>query len=88
MIRGWVSIRTRVLVVSIKEVRKVLKGKVKRWLNGRGYGFIEPEEGGEDVFVHRSEVHGTYELRESQRVKFEVQSTSRGPEAINVRLIG
>lgn len=75
------------LVVSIKEVRRVLKGTVKRWLNGRGYGFIEPEEGGEDVFVHHSEVSGAYDLREGQRVKFEVQSTSRGPKAINVRLI-
>lgn len=64
-----------------------MKGTVNRWLNGRGYGFIEPEEGEEDIFVYHSEVSGAYELREGQIVKFEVQSTSRGPKAINVRLI-
>jgi len=41
-----------------------LKGTVKTWLKDRGYGFIGLEEGGEDVFVHWSDVHGAYELRE------------------------
>ena len=66
---------------------KGLKGTVKRWLSGRGYGFIEPEAGGDDVFVHHSEISGAYELREGQRVEYEVQKTYRGPRAINVKLI-
>lgn len=69
------------------EVRRPLKGTVKRWLTGRGYGFIEPDEDEKDVFVHHSEIGGLYELRESQRVEFEVESTYKGPRAINVKLI-
>jgi len=64
-----------------------LKGTVKRWLKGRGYGFIEPEEGDKDVFVHHSEIDGLYELREGQSVKFEVESTYKGPRAVDVKLV-
>lgn len=63
-----------------------MKGTVKRWLTGRGYGFIEPDEGGKEVFVHHSEIGGLYELKEGQRVEFEVQSTYKGPRAVNVKL--
>ena len=63
-----------------------MKGTVKRWLTGRGYGFIEPDEGEKEVFVHHSEIGGLYELKEGQRVEFEVQSTYRGPRAVNVKL--
>lgn len=54
---------------------------------GRGYGFIEPEAGGEDVFVHHSEVQGAYELKEGQKVEYEVQSTYKGPRAVKVKII-
>ena len=52
------------------EVKIPLKEAVKKWLMGRRYGFIEPDEGGRDVFVHHSEIGGLYELREGQRVEF------------------
>lgn len=68
------------------EVRRPLKGTVKRWLMGRGYGFIEPDEGGKDIFVHHSEIGRLSELKEGQRVEFEIQSTDKGPRAINVKL--
>lgn len=64
-----------------------MKGTVKRWLSGRGYGFIEPDEGEGDVFVHNSEIRGAYSLREGQRVEFDVEKTDRGPRAINVKII-
>jgi len=64
-----------------------LRGTVKRWLTGRGYGFIEPDEGGEDIFLHHSELQGVYIVDEGQKVEFDVQSTERGPRAINVRLL-
>ena len=70
-----------------KEVRFVLKGTVKRWLTGRGYGFIEPEGGGREIFVHHSEITGAYELREGGKVEFEVQDTYKGLRAIKVKLI-
>lgn len=64
-----------------------LKGTVIRWLDRRGYGFIEPENGGEDVFVHHSEIEGVYDLRKGQKVEFEVERTPKGPRAVNVKIV-
>jgi len=64
-----------------------LKGTIKRWLNGRGYGFIEPEAGGDDIFLHHSDIKGAQEPREGQKVEFEVQSADKGPRAVNVKMI-
>lgn len=55
------------------------QGTVK-WFNGqKGYGFIEPDDGGRDVFVHISAVEraGMHSLREGQKVSFEVVSDRR-----------
>ena len=68
-------------------VRVTLKGIVKRWVRSAGYGFIEPEEGGEDVLVHHSDIGCLYELKEGQKVEFEVDRTRPRPRAINVRII-
>lgn len=64
-----------------------MEGTVKRWLMGRGYGFIEPEEGDNDIFVHHSDIGGLYELKEGQRVTFDVEKTYKGLRAVNVKLI-
>lgn len=64
-----------------------MKGTVKRWLLGRGYGFIKPDEGEDDVFVHHSEIEGAFELKEGQRVEFEVEDTYKGPRAVKVSLV-
>lgn len=72
---------------SQREVRLVLKGTVKRWLSGRGYGFIEPEGGGDDIFVHISDVQGEAVLKEGQKVEFQRESTYKGPRAVKVELI-
>lgn len=64
-----------------------MRGTVKRWLDGRGYGFIDPDGEDEDVFVHISEIQGASWLRQGQEVEFEVESTYKGPRAVNVRLI-
>jgi CspA family cold shock protein len=68
-------------------VEKALKGKVKRWVRGRGYGFIEAEEGGEDILVHHSDIGGLYELKEGQKVEFEIDTTLPRPRASNVKVI-
>jgi CspA family cold shock protein len=65
----------------------VLEGTVKRWLTGRGYGFIEPEEGDDDIFVHVSEIGGLFELREGQHVEFEVENTPKGLRAVKVNVV-
>jgi cold shock protein len=52
----------------------MMKGTVK-WFNGqKGYGFIEPEDGSKDVFVHISAVEraGMYNLNEGQKISFEI----------------
>lgn len=63
------------------------QGTVK-WFNAeKGYGFIAPEGGGSDVFVHYSEIQGSgfRTLEENQHVEFEVGQGQKGPQAQNVR---
>lgn len=65
-----------------------MEGEVKRWLDGRGFGFIEVDDQDEDVFVHHSELKDAYTLRRGQKVEFELESTFKGPRAVNVRVMG
>ena len=60
---------------------------MKRWMNGRGYGFIEPDEGGDDIFVHNTDLDGTYVLMQGQKVEFDVETTPKGPRARTVNVI-
>ena len=64
-------------------------GKVK-WFNiTKGYGFIIPDEGGKDIFVHRSKVKEVGNiLKEGQLVEYEIGEGRKGPEAINVTVTG
>jgi CspA family cold shock protein len=61
-------------------------GKVKWFNESKGYGFIEPEGGGRDVFVHYSAIQGEgYKtLSEGQPVEFEIIQGEKGPQASNV----
>ena len=61
-------------------------GKVKWFDESKGYGFITPDDGGKDLFVHHSAIQGTgfKTLSEGQRVSFETQKTPKGPAAANV----
>lgn len=65
-------------------------GTVKWFSNEKGYGFIVPEEGGEDLFVHYSEIdtEGFKSLDEDDRVEFTVGQTDKGPNAQEVVVIG
>lgn len=62
------------------------KGKVKWFSERKGYGFITPDGGGEDLFVHHSNLaDGLRSLHEDQAVEYESAQGQKGPEAINVR---
>jgi cold shock protein len=61
-------------------------GTVKWFSDEKGYGFITPENGGKDLFVHHSNIAGTgfKTLAEGARVEFESRQGAKGPEAYDV----
>lgn len=65
------------------------KGAVKWFSDQKGYGFITPEGGAKDVFVHYSAVTGDgfKTLREGEQVEFEVTTGPKGEQASNVKRI-
>jgi len=63
-----------------------LEGTVKRWLD-RGFGFIAVEGQDDEVFVHHTSLDGVSELREGQKVEFEIEDGPKGPRATNVKVV-
>jgi CspA family cold shock protein len=65
-------------------------GTVKWFNDAKGYGFIAPEDGSKDVFVHFSNIAGDgfKSLSEGAKVEFEVREGAKGPEALNVIPVG
>ena len=62
-------------------------GTVKFFNSGKGFGFVAPEGGGKDVFVHATAVEaaGMSSLSEGQRISFETQPDAKGSKAVNLK---
>jgi CspA family cold shock protein len=65
----------------------VARGKVKWFDERKGFGFITPDDGGPDLFVHHTNIvgQGFRSLDEGQEVEFEIGQGRKGPQATNVR---
>lgn len=63
-------------------------GVVSKFIEDKGFGFITPDEGGKDIFVHHTDIkmEGFKSLTPGQRVKFDVAHEAKGPKASNVTM--
>jgi cold shock protein len=85
--RNWAARTVWAASPSPKETNSMVQGTVK-WFNGeKGFGFIAPDDGSADVFVHYSAIatEGYRSLDENQRVEFDVTQGQKGPQAERVR---
>lgn len=75
----------------MSEVQKVPMptGKVKWFNDQKGFGFITPDDGSRDLFVHYTALKGEgfKSLAENQKVEYEVEQSEKGPRAANVRKV-
>jgi CspA family cold shock protein len=74
----------------MREVENSMTQGTVKWFNSeKGFGFIAPDGGAEDVFVHYSEIQGSgyRSLEENQRVQFEVGQGAMGPQATGVTIV-
>jgi CspA family cold shock protein len=67
------------------QINTMAKGTVKFFNNSKGFGFIKPEDSGEDIFVHSSGLID--QVRENDQVKYEVERGKKGFNAVKVEVV-
>jgi len=74
---------------NLYQEKQMTIGTVKFFNTAKGFGFISPEGGGKDVFVHATalEAAGMRSLGEGQKVSFDIQPDARGAKATNIRIV-
>jgi CspA family cold shock protein len=65
------------------------QGTVKFFSDDKGFGFITPDEGGKDLFVHHSSIvgDGYRSLQENAKVSYDEEADAKGPRAVNVQAL-
>jgi cold shock protein len=75
------------IIAPIQEYQNMATGIVKWFNDAKGFGFITPEDGGEDLFAHYTAINmsGFKSLQEGQRVSFDVTTGPKGKQAANIQ---
>lgn len=73
--------------LNVHRIKKMATGTVKWFNDAKGFGFISPDDGGEDLFAHFSEIktEGFKSLQENQKVSFDVKMGPKGKQAANIK---
>lgn len=62
------------------------EGTVKFFNDAKGFGFIKPNDGGPDIFIHVSDLNGV-QIRENDKVTFDVRNGKKGLNAVNITVV-
>jgi len=83
------KVRSYYFLYLLQEIANMATGIVKWFNDSKGFGFIEQEDGGKDVFVHHSGINttGFKSLNEGDRVSFDIEDGQKGPAAANVTVV-
>src|SRR2546429_6210957 len=83
------SVGQRPVFLVLKELTTMATGTVKWFNDAKGFGFITPDGGGEDLFAHFSAINmqGFKTLKEGQKVSFEVTTGPKGKQASNIQAV-